>query len=217
LIERILARGNCKIISCSKGEHEESRRFSKNAEYVSNGIDIGEIERFMTGEAIYEKQAFTVYTVGRICKQKNPLLFNEIAKQLPEVNFLWIGDGELRGELTSPNITITGWVERKKVIAYVEGADVFLLCSLWEGLPISLLEAMYMKKICIVNDVIGNRDVIENEINGYICKDTEMFVKRIRDAKESVPKDIVSKAYQAVIEMYNMDVMGERYSELYRK
>ena len=55
-------------------------------------------------------------------------------------------------------------------------ADVFLLTSLWEGLPVSLLEAMYMKKPCVVSDVIGNHDVIENGRNGFICGDTPCAV-----------------------------------------
>ena len=103
---------------------------------------------------------FTVYTLGRICYQKKPTLFNEIAGSFPNVKFVWIGDGELRGELTSKNIEITGWADRSTAIRYAVNADVFLLPSRWEGLPISLLESMYMKKICVVSNVIGNRDVI---------------------------------------------------------
>ena len=38
----------------------------------------------------------------------------------------------------------------------------------WEDLPISLLEAMYMKILCVVSDVIGNHDVIQNEKNGFV-------------------------------------------------
>lgn len=105
--------------------------------------------------------------MGRIGFQKNPKMFNEIAKSLPELEFTWIGDGELRKELTSPNITITGWKERKEVLKILNDNDIFILLSLWEGLPISLLEAMYMKKVCIVSDVIGNRDVTENGKDGF--------------------------------------------------
>ena len=60
-----------------------------------------------------EDHDFTVFTLGRICYQKNPMLFNDIARALPEIHFLWIGDGEMREELTSPNIEITGWLDRK--------------------------------------------------------------------------------------------------------
>ena len=87
---------------------------------------------------------FTVYTLGRICYQKNPTMFNAIAELLPDVKFVWIGDGELRKELTSENIEITGWADRATAIKYAVNADVFLLPSRWEGLPISLLESMYI-------------------------------------------------------------------------
>ena len=68
-------------------------------------------------------------------------MFNEIAKNFPNIQFTWIGDGELRSELTSKNITITGWLERKDVLKELNNNDIFILTSLWEGLPISLLEA----------------------------------------------------------------------------
>ena len=59
-------------------------------------------------------------------------------------------------------------------------SDVFLLTSLWEGLPIALLEAMYYKKVCIVSNCIGNRDVI---INGQIVKNLDGIVKGVHPGK----------------------------------
>ncbi len=50
-------------------------------------------------------------------------------------------------------------------------------CSEGEHLPISLLEAMYMKKVCIVSNIIGNRDVIHTGVNGFVCNNTEEYVK----------------------------------------
>lgn len=64
-------------------------------------------------------------------------------------------------------------------------ADVFLLPSRWEGLPISLLESMYMKKICVVSNVIGNRDVIHNGENGLVCSTAEEFADAIKTTEDS--------------------------------
>ena len=109
LIESVCAKKNCTTISCSVGEHQESLKLTKRATYVNNGINMAELQEIIDKTEKVE-HPFTVYTLGRICYQKNPTLFNEIAESLPDVKFIWIGDGELRGELTSKNIEITGWL-----------------------------------------------------------------------------------------------------------
>lgn len=141
LIESVCAKRNCTTISCSVGEHQETLKLTKNAAYVNNGINMKELQEIVNQT---EKVAhpFTVFTLGRICYQKNPTLFNTIAELLPDVRFVWIGDGELREELKSKNIEISGWVDRTTAIKYAVNADVFLLPSRWEGLPISLLESI---------------------------------------------------------------------------
>lgn len=159
---------------------------------------------------------FTVYTLGRICYQKNPMLFNAIAEACPMVKFVWIGDGELREELKSKNIEVTGWVDRTTAIKYAVNADVFLLPSRWEGLPISLLESMYMKKLCVVSNVIGNSDVIHNGKNGFVCSDKKDFIEAINDAQGKVER-LTEQAYQDILDIYNTKAMARQYSEIYKK
>lgn len=130
------------------------------------------------------------------------------------MKFVWIGDGELRGELTSKNIEITGWADRTTAIKYAVNADVFLLPSRWEGLPISLLESMYMKKVCVVSNVIGNRDVIHNGENGFVCTKAEDFVKAIEACRGENEK-LTEQAYRDILEMYNTKVMAEQYGKKY--
>lgn len=212
-IEKICAKRNCTTISCSLGEQEETLKLTKRAVYVNNGINLEELEKGLKN--IENKDhPLTVFTLGRICYQKNPKLFNLIAEQLPEVKFVWIGEGELRDELTAPNIEITGWMDRKDALRISMNADIFLLTSLWEGLPMSLLEAMYMRKLCVVNDIIGNHDVIHDGQNGYVCRSVEEFVNAI----ESTGNDeLVKRAYQDLMEQYNTEAMAEKYSEIYEE
>ena len=134
---------------------------------------------------------------------------------MPNIRFLWIGDGELRSTLTAPNITITGWAERKDALKYSASGDVFVLTSLWEGLPISLLEAMYMKKVCIVSNIIGNRDVIHTGVNGFVCNNTEEYVKAIQSAKTENVNHLVEAAYQEIVDTYNTKNMANEYSKIY--
>jgi len=213
LIELICAKRNCITISCSVGEHQETLKLTKRATYVNNGINMEELQEIV---AMTErvKHPFTVFTLGRICYQKNPSLFNEIAKKLQDVKFVWIGDGELREELTSDNIEVTGWSDRKTAIKYAINADVFLLPSRWEGLPISLLESMYMKKICVVSNVIGNKDVIHNDENGFVCSKLDDYVNAIKESQKGM-KDLVDCAYNDIINIYNTKVMAKQYSLQY--
>ena len=160
-----------------------------------------------------------ICTVGRIGFQKNPRMFNEIAEKFPNLQFTWIGDGELRKELTSSNIKITGWKNREEVLKELNKNDIFILPSLWEGLPISLLEAMYMKKICIVSNVIGNKDVIEEGENAFISKNLDNYISIIDKVKKMENKviKIQEKEYQDILNVYNIEEMIKKYVEEYEK
>lgn len=216
IVERILSMRNCKTISCSKGEHIETIKFNNNANYVNNGININALKTIIkncNSKKMDNKP--TIFTIGRICEQKNPELFNKIAERLPNFDFVWIGDGDQKDKLTSKNITITGWMDRYNVIKKSVSSDIFILTSLWEGLPISLLEAMYMKKVCIVNNVIGNKDVIINEENGYICNNVDEFVNCINMVIEKDHNDMTDKSYNDILMNYNTDTMLKKYKEIY--
>ena len=132
------------------------------------------------------------------------------------MSFVWIGDGELRHVLKAENITVTGWEERKEALAYAMQGDVFLLTSLWEGLPISLLEAMYMKKLCIVSDVIGNRDVIRSGDNGFVCRNVAEFVSAVRAAQEGKTETFVKNAYMDIVEHYSTENTAKKYRIIYK-
>ena len=213
-IEYICAKRKCVTISCSAGEHLETLKLTKKAVYVNNGININELQKNIDKtEKI--NHPFTVFTLGRICYQKDPTLFNEIAKQLSDIRFIWIGDGELRNELNSSNIEVTGWVDRMKAIKYAVNADVFILPSRWEGLTIYLLEAMYMKKICVVSNVIGNRDVIINNYNGFICLNADDFIKKIKTVRINDFDRVVENAHDEILKKYNTQIMASEYKDIY--
>lgn len=222
LIESALAKTRCVTISCSEGEHRETLRLTRRAEKINNGIDLEEIDRELAAipetSAQADARPYTVFTLGRICYQKNPELFNQIAERMPELRFVWIGDGELCEQLNAPNIEVTGWVDRASALRIASRADCFLLPSRWEGLPISLLEAMYMKKSCVVSDIIGNHDVIQNDTNGFLCTEPDEFVKAIRAAQQpETAARIQEHAYQDIMSEYNASAMAQRYAELYEK
>lgn len=211
----------CTIVGCSQGEYEEAKKINKNSVCINNGINIEQLEELTKDlpRKTIDSNNLKICTVGRIGFQKNPEIFNKVAKAFPDVQFTWIGDGELKDELTSSNIGVTGWKNKEEVMKITNESDLFLLLSLWEGLPIALLEAMYLKKICIVTDVIGNRDVIKNGENGYIVKNSEECIKRIEyliKEKEDIAK-IGENAHCDVTRLYNASNMANNYKNIYNK
>lgn len=215
-IEKICANFNSTTVSCSFGENLETLKLTKKAVNIDNGINIDEFRKIIDEKkllSVRNETGKTVFTLGRINTQKNPEVFNLIAQMLPDYKFIWIGDGPLKKLLTAPNIEVTGWKERNEALAISLKCDIFILTSLWEGLPISLIEAMYLKKPVIVSNVIGNNDVVINHVNGYVCDKVEDYVAAIRDASHH--EKYTAKAYEEVVAHYNVQKMKEQYKALY--
>ena len=216
LIEKVSSLKNAVIIGCSYGEYKEALKLSKKSIVINNGINIESLKQ----EIGYLKKHrldfnnLKICTSGRIGFQKNPKLFNKIANDFPNLQFMWIGDGELRKELTSSNIIVTGWKTRKEVLELVNENDIFILTSLWEGLPISLLEAMFLEEVCLVTDVIGNRDVIKNNNNGYIINENN-YKNIIREIDIEKYYEISQKAKKTIEQDLNTKKMCESYKKIY--
>lgn len=216
LLEKAFAFKNIETIACSKGEYEITKKLTSNATYVDNGINLREFDGIRLNHQA-DKNHLKIATLGRISLQKNPTLFNKIAMAFPNIEFLWIGDGELKDEITASNIAITGWVNNRTALQYMADIDIFLLPSLWEGLPMALLEAMYMKKICVVSNVVGNRDVIHNENNGYVCDDLTDFIERIKKITQAneIPLRLIENANREIVTHYNSNIMAKKYKKIY--
>ena len=218
LLEKAFAFKNIETIACSKGEYEITKELTSNATYVDNGINLKEFDGInMDHQTNFDH--LKIATLGRISLQKNPVMFNRIAESFPNVDFIWIGDGALRDKLTAPNIKVTGWVDNKTALNYLADTDIFLLTSLWEGLPMALLEAMYMEKICVISDVVGNRDVIHDEENGYICDSVNDFIRKVKSIgiERHTLAELIKRAHADVINHYNSAVMAHQYKKIYLK
>ena len=218
--EKIAAMNHATTIACSKGEYEATLKLTKRATYISNGVDLEDIKEYIpNNNKKIDSKHLSIITTSRINYQKNPSLFNKIAESFPNIKFIWVGEGDLQSELSSKNIEVTGWKTKDEIMKLLNKSDVFILPSLWEGLSISLLEAMALKKPCIVSNVIGNKDVIENEKNGFVCNNLEDYIKVINNIlndKYDLDK-IVNNAYKDVLDIYNTKVMSDRYKKIYQE
>ncbi|TKS57688.1 glycosyltransferase family 4 protein [Mesohalobacter halotolerans] len=166
-------------IACGDTEYEYAKRLGKS-KMVRNGIDLSELDHIKVKPSL---KLNSIVTLGRISAQKNPKLFNAIAEIFPAINFVWIGDGELKHELTAKNIEITGWLDREKALNLLAKHDVYIQTSLWEGLPFTIIEAMALQKPILATDVIGNKDAVVDQKNGFLCDSIGDFENAINQLK----------------------------------
>jgi glycosyltransferase involved in cell wall biosynthesis len=203
-----------KIIAVSEGEKEQAVRISSNTIVINNFIDTDAIQ------SVKEEQEQYIVTTGRVAPQKNPTLFNEIALALPDYHFIWVGDGPLKEELTSPNITVTGYISRSEAVSYVKRAKLYLQTSLWEGMPVSILEAMAASKAVVASNIIGNRDLITNDKTGILCDVTmiEQFIEHITSLMEDDKRraKLGDAASEYVKKHHSISSAVNRYSEEYQ-
>ncbi|SFP57483.1 glycosyltransferase [Parafilimonas terrae] len=165
-IEKAVSIFPAKVVGVSKSEADAYRRLGIRASHVNNGKFFPESpEKKMPGDI------FTIVTTGRAMRQKNPALYNTIASAFTDnkkIQFIWIGDGDERQFLSSPNIKITGWVDRTEVENNLREADLYISTALWEGLSYAVLEAMSMRLPLLLTNCPGNNDLVENGINGFL-------------------------------------------------
>lgn len=216
LVEKLLGnKSNCITLTCCESEDEEAKKFAKKTAYVETGVNLKDLSDSLDGVQPVKNERFTVYTLGRTCTQKQPWLFNEIAKAVPEARFVWIGGGELDHQLDAPNLEHIAWKPRHEALALGKGADVFVLCSLGEAIAMSLIENMFMGKLILVSNKMGNKSVIKDGVNGFVCETVEDYAKHIREAMKQFPQELCNQAVKDVQNIYNTETMAKKYIKFY--
>ncbi|SMC95988.1 glycosyltransferase family 4 protein [Pedobacter africanus] len=235
--ERLLVSLANKTICVSKSNLEEGKRkFNMpRATVIVNGINQVKFNpdkayRDVRAELGVDKDLILVGYVARITAQKAPLTFLKAIAELPEnlpVKFLIVGDGDLKPQMLALaselklNSRIIFQDFRSDIPDVLAAVDIFCLPSLWEGLPIALLEAMAMKKAIVASEIDGINDLIVHMKNGLLVPVLKPGL--LKDALETLVSDaglrerLGKEAGATVNEKYNVQLMTENIASVYRQ
>lgn len=198
---------------------------AKCSSVIYNGIDPEEIAPFAAPEKIFDL-AF----LGRMHHQKNPLFVIDIMKALraERRSLLMIGGGELEASVkaaaaeqgVSNLITFTGALGREEALRALTSAKIYLFPSLWEGLPIAPIEAMYLKLPVIGSDIAGTREVVQQGRNGILIDrfDAIEYAESINQLLNDAPrmKIMADTGREIVLEVFTRSQNSEAYGRLYK-
>ncbi len=204
-LERFSAKWTDKLVVVSGYDKQKGLKncIGKENKYrfIPYGIDraefSGQQNKDIRNELGLSAQDLVVGMVSCFKPQKSPLDFIELANLIKpgmaRVKFILIGDGILRKKIEKlilefglqKQVILAGW--RRDVSRILSAIDVFALTSLWEGLPISVLEAMVASKAVVATHTGGISEVIIEGKTGFLVAPHDMG--RMRDKLIVLLKD----------------------------
>ncbi len=239
-LERVLGPVTDAVICVSEAEKEAFTRAGlaagDKARVVWNGIDL---HRFRAGRL--EKRAkrlelglpvgaFLLTTICRLYQPRDPdtLLraFASVRREAPQAHLLIVGDGPYRPQVEQAiealgldeSVTLAGI--RRDVPEILAASDLFVLASArWEGLPLTVLEAMASGLAAVVSDVGGAGEALQHGVSGLLvpprhpARLAEAILTLARD--EEKRRRMGAKGRERVEEFFTLDRMARQVEEVY--
>ncbi|MGG5317327.1 glycosyltransferase [Enterococcus sp. AZ072] len=192
-------------------------------EYQEEYVEIEEISRER------KKNKFIVMNSARLHPQKGINYFIEAAcilvKRGYDISFFMVGDGPLMEEMKrlveqkslKKHFFFLGF--RNDIKNTISQCDLLVLTSIYEGLPLTPMEAFSVKKAVIATDIPGNREVVENNVSGLLAetKNPISIAEKIeclyKDRK--LLNDLNINSYKQYHEKFSMKVFKQSYLDFY--
>jgi glycosyltransferase involved in cell wall biosynthesis len=177
-IEKFLSSRASAIVAVSKYDYNNlnTEGIKKNVFTIYNGV-FQMPKQDMPSLLELNNSNKTILCIARMNPPKDYSLFEEIAKKLPQYNFVWIGNKSFPPN-PPPNVFCLG--EKSNASRYYAAVDLCILPSKYEGLPMTIIEAMSYGKPVVASDVGGISEIIINDWNGFSLKnDADLFAEKI--------------------------------------
>lgn len=235
-LERFVAQFTDTLIVVSYSDREKGLRnhIGNDNKYmlIRYGINLNEFSvngRDIKEELGLKEHDLVVGMVSCLKPQKSPGDFIKLAylvnKAIADVKFILIGDGVLRKGTErlilkfklQQQVILLGW--RNDIPAILSAIDIFVLTSLWEGLPITALEAIASSKPVVATDTGGISEIIQEGSTGFLVppRDMNNMAEKLKMllGDESLRRQIAEKAKGFLNPNFTIDGMVRNTRDLY--
>ncbi len=196
---------------------------------VHNGINV--IETNINSQK--KLAPIVVGTVGSLTPKKNHRLFLDMAKNVLErtksesIKFAIVGEGVLRDELEkySQQLGIENKVlfagEKDDIPNFLQSIDIFVMTSLYEGLPNALMEAMAVELPVVASDIGGNNELVIDGETGFLCPsdDARAFAESVIGLinNEDEAKQMGENGKKRILSEFGVEKMITETENIYMK
>jgi glycosyltransferase involved in cell wall biosynthesis len=220
-------------IMAKKNVLEDFKIPDSQIEVINNAVDDFDWKTVDVPEIQAEKQKhnFIVVNSSRFHPQKGIQFFISAAKILVSeglnISFFLVGDGELHDQIVaeikrlnlSEKIHLLGF--RKDIKNVLSQCDVLVLTSVYEGLPLTPLEAFSVKKTVVATNIDGTNEIIHDGENGILVKSKDPQsiangIKRVYYDRQLL-NELDKNAYQSFINKFSLECMVTKYLSFYQK
>ena len=228
ILERWLSKQTVKIVNVSKSEKNEALELklypSEKSIVIPNGINV---EFFLKFKSSFSQNA--LINIGRLNSQKNQKELIEIMRYLPEdITLEIIGEGQEREKIEGlikkynleNRIELIGALPREEALNHLRKSKIYISTSLWEGLPLTLLEAGIIGIPIVATKVTGNIDIIEDGKTGFFYdsgnpKQAAEKIKKLL-GNEKLYQQISENTKEKIRREFSLDQMLKEYQNLYQ-
>jgi len=221
------------VVNQTMCNHAHLERLQGRMHYIPNGIPPLQSTTLLPEDEITEfcQEGFTVVSIGRLSREKGyDYLIKAFAlflKSAVDARLLIIGDGPERNKLEGMvhDLGLTGKVllpgYRREAWRYLFHCQVYVVSSLSEGLPITLLEAMQAEIPIVTTAVGGIPQVLKDRYSGHLVSPSDplelsLAIHEILHDNLHA-QDMASKAKVIVNAEYSSAAMAHNYLNLYRR
>jgi glycosyltransferase involved in cell wall biosynthesis len=193
---------------------------------IYNGIDLSDVRSVKSRGPQYD-----LCFAGRMVPQKNPLFAIDVIKALRDdsITLLMIGGGDLYDRAVSYAskqgvsnlIKFCGALSRQETLESIAQCRALLFPSLWEGLPLTPMEAMALGVSVVASNIPGTNEIISHSECGVLIDDFEplSYASEIRSLLRDEQKlhRVAHAGRRRIEDNFRREVCSEKYLDLYNQ